>query len=420
MHTKKIDSFTTLYQTDRFKTVVVHLYYPFPLEEKDLVAATMLPQLLMQTSRAYPEEDLHHKEALKRSILSMGCRKQRAGKQFFYKVSLVLPDAEALKEDNLESAFSFCVDTIYNPNIKEEAFIEEDFLREKENLILALENEKKEIGSYSYNKVVNLIDREGFLKQNLLFNHQELVDNVTAKEVYTFYKKVMENVRPYVFVLGNVEEEHLRSILNENLDNRSLKQGEINQPYTSYLSQSPKTIIEEETGPYHQSILEMVYKVKDFKKEDNYLLRTVDALLSSISSMILHKFLRDKEQLVYQTGSFCKTTQGILWITALLYKENKEKAIKSVKEAMESLKDETFIEPLLKNIKEKARLSLIRKQDKKFALLGGEEDVCFGIEDSLEKQYEIASQITTKEIKEFVERIELDVVYFLAGDKNES
>lgn len=415
---KEVDSTTILYPNHRFKTNIIELFYPIKVEEKDLVSALLVSHLLMHTSAAYPSEELHHKEVLKHSILHMGCGQAREGKQYFYKMSLVIPDAEALQEDVLEEAFAFFIDTIYHPNIEGKGFQKEEFEKELASLTLAVQNNNKDVLKYSYHTTINLLDTSGFLKEHLLFNHQDLLTTTTCGDAYAFYEKNIATTRPYIFVFGKVEEQSIKKLVQKYVLDKNLKIVPIQESLTNYLPCHENPIVKEEKGPYHQSVLEMVYKVKDFTKKDQYLLRTVDLLLSSLSSLILHKFLRDKEQLVYQTSSSCSSVLGTLWITALLYKENKERAINSVKEAMESLKDIAYITPLLDNIHEKQRLSLIRRQDKKFALLHAEEDVYFGMDESIEKQNEEMQKITAHDVQKFIERLELDVTYFLEGEKN--
>ena len=154
--------------------------------------------------------------------------------------------------------------------------------------------------------------------------------------------------------------------------------------------------------------------------EDDFAkLSLVSGLLSSSSSRLLMKKLRDEEEIVYSAGSGAILRAGTLIIDCFINKNNKDLAYSKVIEVMESLKDSEFIKPFLENIVERSRLNQLRLLDDKLSLLDDVVVKELGIDITSQEKHELIKMITSEEISEFVDRLVLDTVYFLEEEEHE-
>ena len=155
------------------------------------------------------------------------------------------------------------------------------------------------------------------------------------------------------------------------------------------------------------------------KEEDKITLLGIQGLLASQSSDLLNQKLRQQKGLIYSSWVMVRKRFGTIEITTFIDSNKKQNAIDGIKEVIESLKDETEIEPLLQNLKERLRINLERKKDNKMQILNDYINSYFGILITSEEEYQLAKKVTAKEIKEFVNRLQLDTIYFVKEKSNE-
>jgi hypothetical protein len=123
--------------------------------------------------------------------------------------------------------------------------------------------------------------------------------------------------------------------------------------------------------------------------------------------------------LVYTAGAQIIFEKGLLIINALIYKDKKEKTINTIKQVMELLHDEEFIKNRLENIKERKRINLERQKDAMGSVL---EDFIYTYFDygiTLEKEYEYLKDVKAADVVKFVNRLQLDAIYYLEGTRND-
>lgn len=402
---------------NNFKTLIIRFLYPFEMEEKDLASISILPNLLLNTSKKFKEEDEFQKEFLRNYILNFSCNRIDLGKQWFYFFNLVIPSPDTIDDDFLEDALRFFIETIYHPNLQNQEFHFQQFEREKECLKIGINNAKRNINNYSIERVYDLIDEYGYLKMSL-YNHEDQLDKLTSRDVYEFYNKIIKNYVPLVFISGNCNKDKMNKILEKYLYNDHKKEKPFSFDYNHFLPIKSKMQEISEEGPFHQSALYLVYKVENMKEEDRVLLFVISDLLSSQSSGLLHKNLRDDGNLVYSTYSTTLSHHAVLITKALIYKEAKEEAITRIKQTIEQLKDITTIAPLLENIKERRRIGLIGKKDNHYSLVNEQIDKYLKIDQTLEEEYQIIKNLTPEDIVCFASRLNLDTIYFLGGNKS--
>ena len=326
---------------------------------------------------------------------------------------------EEIKEDILKERLKFFINTIYEPNIKNNQFDSKYFEIKKSDLELRIKNNLANVDFYNDYRLLQIVDPNGE-STRIIENHQEQLKDLNPTTTYEFYKKIVLEKLPFIFVVGDVEKTKLESLFDELLfkNKPHNKIEKINYNFTDYLTKIKTNIIKEK-GPYNQSCLSYVYKVKDMHFNDTPYLKIVNLLLSSTSSNLLMDSLRTEGKLVYYAGSYIYTHNGLLIIEARIGSKSYKEAKKRIEETFDKLKDQQIIKPLLTNVKKQLYLDLIRAQDNKYYFLNQLINCqTFKCSMNLNEEYEIIKNMTTKDIANFIKRLELDTIYYLEGEKD--
>ena len=146
---------------------------------------------------------------------------------------------------------------------------------------------------------------------------------------------------------------------------------------------------------------------------DKVYLIIIRDLLSSLSSRLLSKKLRDEKDLIYSSKVIAYLRYGALEITTFIHRDDYKEVYQSLLDVMSELEDTTVIEALLHNIKERKRINLLRKLDNKYFLFDDFIIHDLNIDFTLEEYYEMIQKISADQISQFIKRLSLDTIYFL-------
>lgn len=403
---------------ENFKTIFIELWFPYVQEKKDIISSYFLPSLLVKTNALYPKEEVFRRKLLEKSILDITCGRIKVGKNYFLRFTLTMPDESLITIEELKEGISFFFHTVYEPNIKNHVFDQTQFTRVKARLLASIENGLKNINTFTMKQIINEIDTEGVFEE-CIYNHVEEAKDIENSEIVSFYERKIEKKRPFIFVIGKVRKREIESLIEKELSKRNVEDIQIKKEYTNFLPcLSESCIIKKDKGDFVQSCLALVYKVKDMKEEDRLPLRMISSLLSSQSSGLLMKSLRDEKNLVYTCGSTCYSQFGLLLLSAKISKESYEEAKEQMMKTIEVLKTGN-IGPLLQNIKDRRRVNLKRKLDNKFAIVDDVVDYTLGFDKTMEEEYEEMLQIKEEDIALLAQRLHLELIYFVEEDGNE-
>lgn len=401
-----------------FKTILIKVMFPYEEKEEDIAKFAVLPSLLNSYCDKYPTEDEFYKMKDKLHILFLRCGNQVIGTTGCLSFHMVIPDTYTFEEDVLEEQFSFMNEVIYHPLIRENAFPEKELEREKRSIYNSLDNAVRNMRSYQDIQLRKLMDDEGILSRDLIQHRKELED-LTGEELYQFYQQYITNNQPAIYIMGNVDKDRITSLSKKYLYLKNFKEKEFIPHFYYYLKPRKKVIEVEEESTFKDSSLSYTYRIRDMKKEDKVTLSVVKDLLSSLSSRLLQQKLRNEMDLIYSSSVVTYSNFGVFEITVFIHKDHVEKTKKAIVEVLEDLKKEEVISPLIENIKKRNKANLLRELDDKYFLIDDFARKDLGVDDSLEEFYQKVDKVTAKDVKEILDRMVLDVIYFLKEGENE-
>lgn len=407
-------------KNENFQTILINIIFPYQEKEEELAKQTLLPAMLVYITEKYPTEELFQKKLKENYILSYSARQITIGTTAAFNFHLEIPDKKTLKKDVIEKQVELFSEAIFHPKIENEGFDNFELKREKENLKLKIRNSEKSFKAYLSNQTAKLVDNEGIFSRNLK-DHLSQIDEITPQNLYDYWKEKIKNNTPIIFIMGNIEEKEITPIIEKYFIKYDKEYQTLETDYIHYLTPyrtTPQKITEEKE--FRDSAISLIYKVKDMKQEDNILLSLVHSLLTSLSSRLLNKKLRDEYNLIYSSEVTFFPNYGLLKITAYINPKNKDIVEEKIKEVLNSLKDGNKITPLLEKIKERRRINLIRSLDNKYSIMNDNIFKTLKIDYTSEESYNLLKEKTAKDVAEFIDRLSLDTTYFLKeSDKHE-
>ena len=330
---------------------------------------------------------------------------------------MIIPDTNSLKENLLEKQFSLFSEMIYNPLVKNNCFSSFELEKEKKNLLLGIDNALKNIGPYQNIRLREIVDEDGILSLDLARNTY-LIEEVTTSNLYDYYRKNIIDNSPVIFVMGNVDENRINELCDKYLyKNFKDKVFDSELYYFMKLRDNILEVVDESS--FNNSCLSIVYKLKDATKDDYIYLNFIRDLLTSLSSRILSKILRDDLEIVYSVQVIPYTHYGLLEVKAFINKDNMETTKEKIIEVIDSLKNPDIIRDGVSNLIERRRIDVIKKKDNKGLIFEDFIDSTLGISNTLEDYYEKYKNISCEDISEFVNRLVLDTIYFLKEKEHE-
>lgn len=407
-------------KNENFQTILINIIFPYQEKEEELAKQALLPAMLVYMTEKYPTEELFQKKLKENYILSYSARQITIGTTAAFNFHLEIPDKKTLKKDVIEKQVELFSEAIFHPKIENEGFDNFELKREKENLKLKIRNSEKSFKAYLSNQTAKLVDNEGIFSRNLK-DHLSQIDEITPQNLYDYWKEKIKNNTPIIFIMGNIEEKEITPIIEKYFIKYDKEYQTLETDYIHYLTPyrtTPQKITEEKE--FRDSAISLIYKVKDMKQEDNILLSLVHSLLTSLSSRLLNKKLRDEYNLIYSSEVTFFPNYGLLKITAYINPKNKDLVEEKIKEVLNSLKNQNKITPLLEKIKERRRINLIRSLDNKYSIMNDNIFKTLKIDYTSEESYNLLKEKTAKDVAEFIDRLSLDTTYFLKeSDKHE-
>lgn len=400
----------TKYKKDtNFHTTLINFIFQFKCNKEEVMALTILAKLLSKTNKKYPEIDLYAREKLNRYILSLNVLSQSINDVYFINYSLHLPSHSIVKEFNIVDSINFLLDSIYDSNIDDKELFE----REKRNYIETLLNNYKNVGFIAEKNMLDLLDNDCKFNK-IKYKDIDNIKNLTIDDVIQVYNKYIKNIKPKIFIYGNLDKEVVNDTISNYFDKLELKYTNLLKDYNSFYN-SNELIDKTELSKYHQSILYMVYNIKDYGVNDFNKLYLINLLLSNPSSDILYDILRKKNNLVYSCGSSIMIRNGLLVIRLTTNKNNLHLCKKLVNSILNDLKNIENYKDNLNKIISRLEDNLKREKDNFFVKPSDIINEYFKADIDSEKVLECLKEYSLDDIKECVNRLEVKCIYTLEG-----
>lgn len=410
------DNYTIhLLKTNKFKSILVSLYLINDLKKENLTKNALLRRLLTTSTLK-----LKNEVEVTRKVYDLYGSGISITNNIYNNVVTTDFSTEFLEEKYTESGqikrtLEYFFDTIFEPNVVNGAFEETNFNLCKKALYTYYEVENDNKNKLAVNNAYELIDEEMYKYR--LNGRKEELDKLTKENMADYYDSLFKEANANIFIMGNVDEEEILSIINSRVNGKLFSN---KNNYKSNVFKSKCDIKENvDVDKNNQSKLVMIYKILNMtKRERNVILPIFNRIFGVGNNSKLFKSVREENSLAYDIRTSASADESLITLFSGISAKNKDKAIELINKELENIKsgnisDEEFYDAL--NFR---RRTLKQFEDENLSILYIKiSSILFGYNDLNTKNKNL-NTITKKEIVEFANKLELNIIYMLKGDSD--
>ena len=404
--------------TNKFKTNLYAVFLATPLNRENVTKNALLTAVLRRGTKNIKSQDLISKKLEEMYGASFDCGIEKTGDNQIIKFYLetineaFLPEKDELDKKCIELLF----DIILNPLVENDGFKLEYVESEKEKLKQIIEGKIDNKRAYSFERCIEEMFKNepyGLYK----FGYVEDLDKITPQNLYEHYQELIKKCKIDIFVSGNLKENDINSLIENNAE---IKRLEARAPeYIENKENSGKIPVRkenivEEKMQVGQGNLVIGLSSNSQIENEKFVMSVYNAILGGGANSKLFQNVREKNSLAYTAGSTFRRQKNTIFIRCGIEIENYQKALDTIKEQIEDMKNGKFTEDDIENSKKLIIASvkgISSEQDTEITYYYGQElsDTFTTIEDYVTK----INNVTKENIEEVAKEIWINTVYFL-------
>ncbi len=340
------DSGFYFYQDKSFNTVTMELSFHVNSGNKNDAIYNVLGYYLMAGNEVFDEAQVDEKVGELYSII-VSFYSSCIGKQDFLNFNVDMISPNIISEDNyFHNCVSFCKTMLERPKFDNQELLDSIKRKILSDFRLSISDPSNLADKYYYSKVlVNPIKK--YEQATDAKYVEQVLDSITLSDLKNAYYEAMDNFyNGYVF--GNLEREefdYLKGQFPYKYCGKSLD-------YSEHQNVNRRNIVIPSNS--QESVAYVTYQLGSYSRE--FYLILDDILNDSYS--LCDKILRNKYDLVYESGAYLYFYKNLLVINGLIDKKNYQKFIQGVDEIITSIQNPNIVRDGL----QVARRSLKRKQ----------------------------------------------------------
>ena len=398
--------------TEKFKTNLCAVFLTFPLEYENATKDTLIALMLKRGSKNLKtREEITSKLAeLYGAELDSGIEKSGDNHVLKFYVESLNEDYLPKKEDLLKQSINLLLDIVFHPNINNNEFNKEYLEQEKNNLEQIINSKIDNKAMYALNRTIEEMYKGkpyGIYK----YGYVEQLKDITAKNLYEYYKKLIDTCKIDIFVSGkniNIED------IKENPIIKELKERKNNYIKPGLGSNENNEKVVEEKMDIAQGKLVIGIDLKLKEESLRYAVQVYNTILGGSASSKLFKNVREKASLAYTVSSNYMKLKSNIFIRAGIEIENYDKTLEIIKEQLKDMEESNFSEEDIMQAKRTILSSINNieeEQDIELSYYYGQElsDKMMTIEEyknNIEK-------VTREEINSVAKSLSINTIYFL-------
>ena len=399
--------------TDRFKTNLITFYFTKEYKDEELVYFDYLSYLITYSSKKYNSKIKLAKYLEELYLCSVFSSTSSKGKNIRFVVDLEYINSKYTEADMDKKSIDLLFEILFNPDVNDGKFTHENFELAKKTLIKKARMREENANIYASDRFRSLFYKETCLEKTYV--SVEEYERVTSKEVYEFYKNLI-NENLIVNLLGDYKDDSVLNYLEDKLNKLENKNKFLDEVYLENKIKN-KVLFKEENKDFSQSHLYMGYKFKDLTDfEKHYVAPVTSAIFGNGTNSILFKIVREKNGLCYTINSSVNRFNNSLVVYAGINKKDAIKAIDLIKKCLKDM-EKMNLEENLSKVKSLITTSLNTFYDD----MGGISEYFylknFDNVEAINVRKEKFDKVTVEDVKQLLTKIKLDTIYLLKGEK---
>lgn len=403
----------------KLKTTAVGVYIHRELNYEEASLNALLPYVLKQGCKMCPDtvQIAHYLENLYGASLSAGIIKKGEEQIIAFDAETISDRFAANGEELLSGLMKLLLAMIFEPLCENNEFKAEYVEREKKNAVDRIKSVINDKMTYAQQRCLEeMCSGEPFAVSRL--GTEEQIQKITAKELYSYYEKMISGSVIDIFVCGEADAEKL----TDEIKNKNILFVSAERPKTNMLKKSsaPEQITEK--MEITQGKLSIGFRTNMKAEDDDFIaLMVANSVFGAGTHSKLFNNVREKLSLCYYASSRLERLKGLMTVNAGIEFENFEKAYDEILVQLEAVKNGDIsdfeIESSVSALVNSYRTAYDDPRYLQGIWLG---ELAAGTNFTPEDYICKIQKITKDDIVRVMKNVELDTVYFLTGKGEEA
>lgn len=406
-------------KTDLYKTDISCIIITTPLKRETVTKNALIPFMLRRGTNKFQSQYLLNKELENMYGASFNCGIDKMGDNVILKfyIESISNEYALNNEDILKSNIENILDIVFNP-LQENGLLNNDFLKiEKDNLKDVIESKIDNKDSYALDACISaMYGEKGFGLYK--YGYTEDIENITIQDISEYYNWLIQNSKIDIFVSGNIDENNIKSLLEENENIKKLRPRIENYVLNNEYTENKQIVEKEneitETMNVTQGKLVIGLDVISDVENLQAIALVYNAILGDGANSMMFQNVREKESLAYSAKSIFVKQKLNIFIRCGIQIENYEKALEIIKVQLENIKNGEFSEEDICNAKTyliSGIKNVEEEQDTEIVYYIGQEISKTNL--SVEEYIQKIEKVTKEDIVNLAGSISLNTIYFL-------
>jgi predicted Zn-dependent peptidase len=407
--------------TKKFKTNILVIRFLAPLAKDTATKRALLPFILQKGTKTLPSERLLRTklDELFGAQLNIDCSKKGENHLITLRVNFIndkfLPSGYSIMEDILELVRQI----VLEPNVVAGAFPKELVEKEKQTLLQKIESVKDQKMSYANMRLMDEMCKNEPYSTHV-HGYKEDLAELNEQIVYQAYTDMLKADWMDIYLLGDIDVEDSKEKVIEKLSfDRDVQYKPTVVEHTKQIDQYNEVV---EPEKVQQGKLHIGFRTNTTFKDDEYFtLQVFNGLFGGFPHSKLFMNVREKHQLAYYATSRMESHKGLLLVFSGIAPEQFEKAKEIILEQVEEMKKGNFTEEQIEETKRLTIHQLKETLDNPFGIVELlYHQVLAEKEITPTEMFKRIQNVTKEELITFSEKLELDTIYFLTSEGDQS
>ncbi|CAM3028210.1 EF-P 5-aminopentanol modification-associated protein YfmF [Lactiplantibacillus plajomi] len=335
----------------QFKTNQIIVNFRAPLRREDVTKRALLSNLLETSSEAYPDQRALANALAKMYGAAFGAGVSRKGPTHNLRLALTVANERFLASDQplTQQAIQFLQSIIFKPLGCDHQFDQATFDRQVLNLKAAIQSVADDKQYYAAQQLNVALFQGDPAQQIPSFGTAADLDDLNARDLWTYYQSVLADDQIDIIVVGDVDEQAVadqwRAVgFSDRLTPR---------PRPFYHHHNNQHFVEQtEYQTLSQAKLNLGYDLPVFYRGEHYYAALVFNELfggSPLSKLFMN--VREKASLAYYASSALDTFRGVLKVSAGIDSANYDQVVKIIGEQLTAIQRGDFSDDLVAQLK---------------------------------------------------------------------
>ena len=403
-------------KTEKFKTNLIAVFLTTELTRENVTKNAVISAILRRGSQNLKTQEEISKQMENLYGASFDCGLDKTGDNQVLKFYIETVNDTFLPTTNeniLKTAIQNLLEIIFNPYTENEAFIKEYLEQEKNNIKQRIEGKKDNKAIYSLERCIQeMYQNEPFGLYK--FGYIEDLEKINEKNLYEYYKKLIDNCKIDIFVSGNIDDKTAEIIEND----ENIKKLKSRNPKYNISKIERKEIKKEKTITDHLEVSQgklVIGLDVDIEDENlKYDVLVYNCILGGTANSKLFQNVREKAHLAYVASSSYLKHKNNIFINCGIEISNYEKTLGLIKKQIEDIKNADFTNEEVENAKQGiiATIKTIDdEQDTTINYLFGQELATTKV--SLEEYMKNIKKVKKEDVVNIAKKVNINTIYFL-------